>query len=55
MFGYFEQFTYLGGNQDDRIALANKVAGMRPTDFASWARFNMPVKSGQAESIGRVS
>lgn len=55
MFGYFEQFTYLGGNQDDRIALANKVAGTSPTDFASWARINMPVKSGQAESIGRVS
>lgn len=43
MFGYFETHTYLGANSDDRIALANKVAGNRATDFATWARSNMPV------------
>lgn len=47
MFGYFEKHTYLGVNSDDRIALARKVAGNRPTDFASWARSNMPVNAGQ--------
>ena len=41
MFGYFEDYTYLGQNSDDRIALANKVAGTLPTDFATWARSNM--------------
>jgi uncharacterized protein YbjT (DUF2867 family) len=44
MFGYFEEHTYLGGKWEDRIALANKVAGTRPTDFATWARSNMPAK-----------
>ena len=43
MFGYFEEYTYLGGKFDDQIALANKVAGTPPTDFATWARSNMPV------------
>jgi uncharacterized protein YbjT (DUF2867 family) len=43
MFAYFEEYTYLGMKSDDRIALANKVAGTSPTDFATWARSNMPV------------
>jgi len=50
MFGYFEKHTYLGAPSDDRIALARKVAGSGATDFASWARSNMPVKSGQPET-----
>lgn len=48
MFGYFKKHTYLGENSDDRIALAIKVAGKRPTDFATWARENMPVTPRQA-------
>lgn len=56
MFGYFEEYTYLGGNWDDRIALARKVAGVRPTDFATWARVNMPVQRGQqSETAGQVA
>jgi uncharacterized protein YbjT (DUF2867 family) len=43
MFAYFEAYTYLGMKSDDRIALANKVAGTPPTDFATWARSNMAV------------
>ena len=43
MFGYFEEFTYLGGKFEDEIALANQVAGTPPTNFATWARANMPV------------
>jgi len=44
MLAYIEEFTYLGVESEDRIALANKVAGTRPTDFAAWARTNMPAK-----------
>lgn len=51
MFGYFEDHTYLGANSDDQIALANKVAGNRATDFATWARSNMPVEAVQAETV----
>lgn len=51
MFGYFEKHTYLGAISDDRIALANKVAGKRATDFAVWARSNMPAKAGQEETV----
>ena len=35
MFGYFEDHTYLGARSDDRIALANKVAGRPATAFES--------------------
>lgn len=49
MFGYFEEYTYLGGKFDDRIALANKLAGAPPTDFATWARSNMTV--GKEKSL----
>ena len=40
MLAYFETHTYLGSNSRDAIALANKVAGQRPTNFASWANAN---------------
>lgn len=45
MFGYFEDHTYLGANVDDQIALANEIAGRPATDFATWARSNMPAQS----------
>lgn len=51
MFGYFERHTYLGATADDRIALARKVAGKRPTDFAAWARTNMPVSARQPDTL----
>ncbi|MDA8457238.1 NmrA/HSCARG family protein [Acidovorax sp. GBBC 3334] len=36
---YYEACTYLGpGSHDGEIALANRVAGRRPTAFAPWAR-----------------
>src|SRR5258707_12899167 len=37
MFSYWEAHTYLGSDSSDRIALANKIAGRQPTDFAPWA------------------
>lgn len=43
MLGYFEAYTYLGFDRSDAIALARNVAGREPTDFATWARLNMPV------------
>ena len=42
-FAYFEAHTYLGGDWSDRIALANKVAGSKPTTFSTWARAAFPV------------
>ena len=40
MMSYWEAHTYLGSNSSDRIALANKVAGRRPTRFSTWAQEN---------------
>lgn len=49
MFAYFEGYTYLGGNFDTQIKLANELAGKSPTDFATWAKnnFNFKVTSEQ--------
>lgn len=38
MLAYFEAHTYLGADSRDAIALANKIAGQRPTSFAAWAK-----------------
>lgn len=51
MLAYFEEYTYLGANWDDQIALARKVAGKRPTDFATWARINMPNIPAEAKHL----
>jgi uncharacterized protein YbjT (DUF2867 family) len=45
MFSYWEAHTYLGSDSSDRIALANKTAGRRPTNFSAWARVDFPVKA----------
>lgn len=44
MFSYFEAHTYLGSDSSDRIALANKIAGRKPTNFSAWARVHVPIK-----------
>jgi uncharacterized protein YbjT (DUF2867 family) len=43
MLAYFEAHTYLGADSRDAIALANKVAGRLPTNFAAWARANFAI------------
>jgi uncharacterized protein YbjT (DUF2867 family) len=43
MLAYFERHTYLGSNSRDAIALANKVAGRQPTNFAAWAKANFAI------------
>jgi uncharacterized protein YbjT (DUF2867 family) len=43
MLAYFEAHTYLGSNSRDAIALANKVAGRQPTNFAAWAEANFAI------------
>jgi len=43
MLAYFEAHTYLGSNSRDAIALANKVAGHQPTNFAAWAKANFAI------------
>jgi uncharacterized protein YbjT (DUF2867 family) len=48
MFSYFQAHTYLGSNSYDQIALANKIAGRRPSSFSAWARANFPAQSGVA-------
>jgi uncharacterized protein YbjT (DUF2867 family) len=45
MFGYWEAHTYLGSDSSDQIALANRVAGRRPTSFSTWAQASFPVQS----------
>jgi len=45
MFSYFQAHTYLGSDSPDRIALANKITGKKPTNFSSWARLNVPVQT----------
>ena len=42
MFAYFESHTYFGPNAEEKIDLARKVSTKPFTDFASWARTNMP-------------
>jgi uncharacterized protein YbjT (DUF2867 family) len=44
MFSYFQAHTYLGSDSHDQIALANKIAGVKPTEFSTWARVNVPIK-----------
>jgi uncharacterized protein YbjT (DUF2867 family) len=41
-FSYWEAHTYLGSDSSDRIALANKIAGRKPTSFSTWAQRNVP-------------
>jgi len=43
MLVYFEAHTYLGSNSREAIALANKVAGRQPTNFAAWAKANFAI------------
>jgi uncharacterized protein YbjT (DUF2867 family) len=43
-FSYFQAYTYLGSDSRDRIALANKIAGRKPTNFAAWAQMNFPAQ-----------
>jgi uncharacterized protein YbjT (DUF2867 family) len=43
MLAYFEAHTYLGSDARDAVALANEVAGQKPTSFAAWAKANVRV------------
>jgi uncharacterized protein YbjT (DUF2867 family) len=43
MLAYFDAHTYLGADSRGAIALANRVAGRQPTNFAAWARANFAV------------
>jgi uncharacterized protein YbjT (DUF2867 family) len=47
MFSYWEAHTYLGSDSSNRIALANKIAGVQPTNFSTWARANFSVQAHQ--------
>jgi uncharacterized protein YbjT (DUF2867 family) len=45
MFSYFQAHTYLGSDSYNEIALANLVAGRQASEFATWARGNLPVQT----------
>ena len=45
MFKYFQTHTYLGSDWSDRIALANSIAGGRPSTLSTWARENFSVQA----------
>jgi uncharacterized protein YbjT (DUF2867 family) len=40
---YWQEFTYFGPDAERKIALARRVAGQAPTDFATWAARHLPV------------
>jgi uncharacterized protein YbjT (DUF2867 family) len=42
MFDYFAAYTYFGPDAAAKIALAEKISTRPATDFATWARANMP-------------
>jgi hypothetical protein len=42
MLGYWQAHTYLGSDSSEEIALANKMAGKLPTNFATWAQAKFP-------------
>jgi uncharacterized protein YbjT (DUF2867 family) len=44
-FKYFQTHTYLGSDWSDRIGLANKIAGRRPSTLSTWARVNFSVQA----------
>jgi len=44
-FSYWEAHTYLGSDSTDRIALANRIAGGRPSTLSAWARENFSVQT----------
>ena len=48
MLAYFEAHTYLGSDSREPIALADKVAGSKPTKFAAWAKTNFAVSAAAA-------
>jgi hypothetical protein len=42
MFGYWQDYTYLGPDADPKIALAHQVTTGQITDFATWAAAHLP-------------
>jgi hypothetical protein len=44
-FTYFQAHTYLGADSRDRIALANEIAGRKPTKFSAWVRANFATQA----------
>jgi uncharacterized protein YbjT (DUF2867 family) len=43
MMAYWQEFTYLGPDADAKIALGHEITTAPITDFATWAKVNMPV------------
>ena len=45
MVKYFEAHTYFGPDADKKISLANEASTKPFTDFATWAKENMPASA----------
>jgi uncharacterized protein YbjT (DUF2867 family) len=45
MMSYWQAHTYLGSDLSDQIALANKIAGRKPTDFSTWSQKNFRIQA----------
>jgi len=43
-FSYFQAHTYLGVPSHERVALANRIAGRRPSTLSTWAQVNIPLE-----------
>ena len=43
MLAYWQEFTYLGPDAEEKMALAREITTGRITDFATWATENMPI------------
>ncbi len=43
MFGYFEEYTYMGPSSDSRIKLANQVSTESFSSFTEWAKVNLKI------------
>lgn len=52
MFSYFQEYTYLGSESRDQIALANRIAGRQATKLSTWAQAHFP-PSESARSTAR--
>ena len=56
MISYWQAHTYLGSDMSDQIALANKIAGIKPTKFSTWAQVNFQRDAGApASAAGAVT
>jgi hypothetical protein len=55
MISYWEAHTYLGSDSSDRIALANKIAGVQPTGFARGHEKISALRHAKSSGAARIA